>query len=279
MRSVVPAARSRPTLSPPCSATVASLSRVFAISGSAGSSFLVNSTSSRVAARSGYSSAAAAAVPDPFGGRPDPFANRPSPIANKRATSQEKVETYIRDDFHLKPLEVVTNEVCCGSASSPVGFDQLLFSQRLDLKPFVLQSHRRATSVLDSLALLVVKSAGSMARRFFGKRYGHGAVVMETVSPVLPMVAAVCLHLSSLRTGQHQTLGRAFRRAIVARLSHMSCSGHSYPRSVGGVSDAARSSAGLLQNTATNQARATHDFDFPGGLLCFLHPLGMWSAH
>jgi ubiquinol oxidase len=45
-----------------------------------------------------------------------------------------------------------------------------------------------------------------MARRFFGKRYGHGAVVMETVAAVPPMVAAVCLHLSSLRTGQHQTL-------------------------------------------------------------------------
>lgn len=82
--------------------------------------------------------------------------------------------------------------------------------QRLDLKPFVLHSHRRATSVVDSLALLVVKSAGSIARRFFGKRYGHGAVVMETVAAVPPMVAAVCLHLSSLRTGQHQTLGSLY---------------------------------------------------------------------
>lgn len=117
MRAMVAGARARPVLSPVIASPAAPRSHgVFSTTGGARTSFRVSSKCSRAAARSGYATAAAAAASDagstdPFGGRPDPFANRPPPIANKRPTPKEKVETYIRDDFHLKPLEVVTNEV------------------------------------------------------------------------------------------------------------------------------------------------------------------------
>jgi hypothetical protein len=166
MRSVAPAVRMRPVLSPsvpPCTATVASRSRMSTISG-AGSSSLVSSTSSRAALRSGYATAAAAAgsgTLDPFNGRPDPFANRPPPIANKRATPQEKVETYIRDDFHLKPLEVVTNEVRTWALQHPSCSDQLPAAVRSEAIRSALSPPRHLRGGLARLAR-------SQVRRLYG---------------------------------------------------------------------------------------------------------------
>ena len=51
----------------------------------------------------------------------------------------------------------------------------------------------------DSIAQGMTKFFRFIADRFFAKRYGHRAVVLETIAGVLGMVAGMWIHLKSLR--------------------------------------------------------------------------------
>ncbi|MBZ0215150.1 MAG: alternative oxidase [Fimbriimonadaceae bacterium] len=61
------------------------------------------------------------------------------------------------------------------------------------------KKHRSPESLGDSVALTVVKMLRWIADKFFYKRYGHRAVVLETVAGVPGMVGGVLQHLRSLR--------------------------------------------------------------------------------
>ena len=61
------------------------------------------------------------------------------------------------------------------------------------------QLHTPPESFSDSFALFITKSLRFFADTLFRKRYGHRAVVLETVAGVPGMVAGVVHHLRSLR--------------------------------------------------------------------------------
>ena len=61
------------------------------------------------------------------------------------------------------------------------------------------QLHTPPQSLSDSFALFITKSLRFFADTLFRKRYGHRAVVLETVAGVPGMVAGVVHHLRSLR--------------------------------------------------------------------------------
>lgn len=60
-------------------------------------------------------------------------------------------------------------------------------------------THFKPVTYSDRLAYKIVKFMRFFADQFFSKRYGHRAVVLETVAAVPGMVAGVLLHLKSLR--------------------------------------------------------------------------------
>lgn len=62
-----------------------------------------------------------------------------------------------------------------------------------------IQAHRVPQGLSDRIALSFVKSLRFVADRFFAKRYGHRAVVLETVAAVPGMVGGLLQHLKSLR--------------------------------------------------------------------------------
>ncbi len=59
--------------------------------------------------------------------------------------------------------------------------------------------HHEPKDVSDKIALGFTKALRFTADTFFKKRYGHRAVVLETVAAVPGMVAGAGLHLKSLR--------------------------------------------------------------------------------
>ena len=61
------------------------------------------------------------------------------------------------------------------------------------------QLHTPPESFSDSFALFITKSLRFFADTLFRKRYGHRAVVLETVAGVPGMVAGVVHHMRSLR--------------------------------------------------------------------------------
>lgn len=61
-------------------------------------------------------------------------------------------------------------------------------------------TRRRPRSFRDYFAYLIVKSLRTPADLFFRKRYGHRAVILETVAGVPGMVGGMLQHLRSLRT-------------------------------------------------------------------------------
>jgi ubiquinol oxidase len=61
-------------------------------------------------------------------------------------------------------------------------------------------SHYQPSNVSDRVALFFTKSMRFFADTFFQKRYGHRAVILETVAGVPGMVAGMWTHLTSLRT-------------------------------------------------------------------------------
>lgn len=65
--------------------------------------------------------------------------------------------------------------------------------------PTAVQSHRAPETLADRVALRIVKTMRWFADAFFAKRYGHRAVVLETVAAVPGMVGGLLQHLKALR--------------------------------------------------------------------------------
>jgi ubiquinol oxidase len=66
--------------------------------------------------------------------------------------------------------------------------------------PFVdLSVHHRPVDFSDRIALGFTRVLRLVADTFFAKRYGHRAIVLETVAAVPGMVGATLVHLKSLR--------------------------------------------------------------------------------
>lgn len=63
----------------------------------------------------------------------------------------------------------------------------------------VIDSHVRPQSASDKVAYAFVKLLRFFADSFFSKRYGHRAVVLETVAAVPGMVGGLWQHLKALR--------------------------------------------------------------------------------
>ncbi len=63
----------------------------------------------------------------------------------------------------------------------------------------VLERHHEPTDIHDRIAFRVVKFMRVFADAFFSKRYGHRAVVLETVAAVPGMVGGLLQHLKSVR--------------------------------------------------------------------------------
>lgn len=61
------------------------------------------------------------------------------------------------------------------------------------------QRHHAPADVHDRIALAITKGLRFVADTFFARRYGHRAVVLETVAAVPGMVAGALIHLRSLR--------------------------------------------------------------------------------
>jgi len=62
-----------------------------------------------------------------------------------------------------------------------------------------LNKHFEPKNLSDKIALSFTKFLRFLADTFFKKRYGHRAVVLETIAAVPGMVAGMLLHLKSLR--------------------------------------------------------------------------------
>ncbi len=61
------------------------------------------------------------------------------------------------------------------------------------------QTHHRPDGLADRLALRLVKLLRFFADTFFQRRYGHRAVILETVAAVPGMVGGALVHLKCLR--------------------------------------------------------------------------------
>lgn len=59
--------------------------------------------------------------------------------------------------------------------------------------------HHKAEGLSDAIALALTKFLRFLADTFFAKRYGHRAVVLETIAGVPGMVGGMMNHLKSLR--------------------------------------------------------------------------------
>ncbi len=65
-----------------------------------------------------------------------------------------------------------------------------------------LHRHHKPQNLSDKIAFTFTKFLRFLADTFFKKKYGHRAVVLETVAAVPGMVAGMLLHLKSLRKMQ-----------------------------------------------------------------------------
>ena len=62
-----------------------------------------------------------------------------------------------------------------------------------------LDAHRTVNGASDRFALAITLLLRRIADTFFAKRYGHRAIVLETVAAVPGMVGAMLVHLRCLR--------------------------------------------------------------------------------
>ena len=62
-----------------------------------------------------------------------------------------------------------------------------------------IEGHYPAQTLSDKFAFKFVKALRFVADKFFAKRYGHRAVVLETVAAVPGMVGGLLQHLTALR--------------------------------------------------------------------------------
>lgn len=75
-----------------------------------------------------------------------------------------------------------------------------------------LHEHREPRNFPDRIALAIVKTLRFLADTFFATRYGHRAVVLETVAAVPGMVGGALQHLRALRRMEHD--GGKIRRLL-----------------------------------------------------------------
>ena len=68
-------------------------------------------------------------------------------------------------------------------------------------------AHRKPENLSDHVALAITLTLRFFADTFFKKRYGHRAVVLETVAGVPGMVAGMWQHLRSLRGMKNDSRG------------------------------------------------------------------------
>ena len=73
------------------------------------------------------------------------------------------------------------------------------FTMKLISSATCLDQHYTATSLSDKVALGITLSLRFLADAFFAKRYGHRAIVLETVAAVPGMVGGLLVHLRCLR--------------------------------------------------------------------------------
>ena len=73
---------------------------------------------------------------------------------------------------------------------------------RQKLRNKLMITHRRPETASDFVALSITKFLRLFADTFFARRYGHRAVVLETVAGVPGMVAGMWIHLKCLRKMQ-----------------------------------------------------------------------------
>ena len=64
---------------------------------------------------------------------------------------------------------------------------------------YPLEFHQAPQDLSDRVALGMTRALRFFADRFFAKRYGHRAVVLETVAAVPGMVAGMLVHMRSIR--------------------------------------------------------------------------------
>jgi ubiquinol oxidase len=69
----------------------------------------------------------------------------------------------------------------------------------MSVEPLLPLPHRAPSDLADSFALGVTRLLRFFADTLFAKRYGHRAIVLETVAAVPGMVGAMAIHLQSLR--------------------------------------------------------------------------------
>ena len=74
--------------------------------------------------------------------------------------------------------------------------------EKIKLKIKIIIEHRRPETLSDFIALSITKFLRLFADTFFAKRYGHRAVVLETIAGVPGMVAGMWIHLKCLRKMQ-----------------------------------------------------------------------------
>ncbi|AEI93386.1 MULTISPECIES: alternative oxidase [Roseobacter] len=74
-----------------------------------------------------------------------------------------------------------------------------MFDKSTAKDPDALIHHTPPKDVRDRFALRLVKFMRVFADKFFAKRYGHRAVVLETVAAVPGMVGGMLQHLKALR--------------------------------------------------------------------------------
>ena len=86
-----------------------------------------------------------------------------------------------------------------------------------------LSRHHQPENLSDHFALTVVKMLRFFADTFFAKRYGHRAIVLETVAAVPGMVAGTLQHLRSLRlmTDDHGWIATLLDEAANERMHLM----------------------------------------------------------
>ena len=69
----------------------------------------------------------------------------------------------------------------------------------INIHPHSVAYHRKSKSELDIFAYYIVKVLARSMDMIFGDRYGHRAVVLETIAAVPGMVGGFVQHLRSLR--------------------------------------------------------------------------------
>lgn len=69
----------------------------------------------------------------------------------------------------------------------------------MKFKDDFIVSHTEPKDLVDKIAYTLVKMLRIPADLFFAKKYGHRAIVLETVAAVPGMVGGMLLHLKSLR--------------------------------------------------------------------------------